>query len=83
MYICHGVIPISGGYSVYHWRWDELVLTSWYDQLVVALMLPQIILSAKLLTPKDGGIFALSSLTNGSHQLNFRSLLILCFVSFL
>ena len=54
-------------------------LTSWYDQPLGASAYPQLRSSENIVTPKDNSNFILVSLTNRSHQVNSRSLLVPCF----
>ena len=54
-------------------------LKSRSDQKMWASDYPHWSFSAKLLTPKGGSSFIVEILTNRSHQVNLRSLLIPCF----
>ena len=83
MYVSQGEMTISGGNSAYNWSCEDPGLTSWSDHLVGVPAYPHKILSAKLLTPRDGVSFILAGLTNISHQLNSRSLIVPCFAVFL
>ena len=80
MYIYQGGIPMSGGYSAYQWICEYLGLTPQYYQLVGTFECLHQILSTRILTPKGGGSFALDSLTNRSHHVDFISLHGPCFV---
>ena len=56
--------------------------TSRSDQPAGISACPQRRFFVKLLTPKDGGSFILTSLTNISHQVSSRSLIGQCFECF-
>ena len=67
VYVAREEIPMSGEDDHHRCSHKDPNITSRYDQPVGTLDLPQKILSVKLLTPKDDGIFTLTSLTNRHH----------------